>query len=58
MPNSRHIAVLYEGYFYVFDVIDGNGHRLTAVEIEKYVRAYDDVLSMRLDDECFAGNWH
>lgn len=35
VPNTRHLAVLYQGYFYVFDVIDSTGHRLTACEIEK-----------------------
>jgi hypothetical protein len=37
VPNSRHVAVLNDGYFYVFDLIDVSGHRLTALEIERFV---------------------
>ena len=36
VPNSRHVAIMYQGYFYVFDVVDSSGHRLSAVEVEKF----------------------
>ena len=50
VPNSRHVAVLVDGYFYVFDLIDANGHRLTAVEIERFVT--------RNTFNCFHSNPH
>ena len=39
VPTSRHVAVLYKGYFYVFDMITSTGHRLTALECERQLKA-------------------
>ena len=39
VANSRHVAGLYEGYFYVFDLVNSNGHRLTALECERQLKA-------------------